>query len=48
MESLIYIIINTFIVSLMAFIGILTLIVKEKILAKILLILVSLSAGALM
>jgi len=44
----IYIIIATFLIALCAFIGIFTLALKERILNKILLILVSLSAGALM
>jgi len=44
----IYIIIATFLIALCAFIGIFTLALKERILNKILLSLVSLSAGALM
>jgi len=48
MTDLIYIIISTFIISLIAFVGILTLSLKDKVLNKILLFLVSLSAGALM
>lgn len=48
MIELIYIIISTFLIALIAFIGIFTLALKEKILNKILLVLVSLSAGALM
>jgi zinc and cadmium transporter len=43
-----YIIIVTFAIALIAFIGIFTLAMKDKVLNKILLILVSLSAGALM
>jgi len=43
-----YIILTTFIIALIAFIGIFTLSLKDKVLNKILLILVSLSAGALM
>jgi len=48
MIKLIYIIISTFAIALIAFIGIFTLALKDKVLDKILLILVSLSAGALM
>jgi zinc and cadmium transporter len=48
MLTLIYIIVATFLITLIAFIGIFTLALKEKVLNKILLILVSLSAGALM
>jgi zinc and cadmium transporter len=48
MEILIYIIVSTFIISLGGLIGFFTLIFKEKQLAKIILLLVSLSAGALM
>jgi len=48
MINLIYIIVSTFLIALIAFIGIFTLLIKEKLLEKILLILVSLSAGALM
>jgi zinc and cadmium transporter len=48
MNSLIYIIISTFAIAFIAFIGIFTLALKDKVLNKILLILVSLSAGALM
>ena len=44
----VYIIITTFIISLISFIGIFTLALKDKVLNKILLFLVSLSAGALM
>jgi len=43
-----YIILTTFVIALIAFIGIFTLSLKDKVLNKILLILVSLSAGALM
>jgi zinc and cadmium transporter len=48
MIQLLYIIITTFIIALIAFIGIFTLSLKDKVLNKILLFLVSLSAGALM
>lgn len=48
MQTLIYISMTTFAIALIAFIGIFALSLKEKILNKILLILVSLSAGALM
>jgi len=48
MNQLIYIIASTFAIALIAFIGIFTLALKDKVLNKILLILVSLSAGALM
>ena len=48
MNELIYIIASTFVIALIAFIGIFTLALKDKILNKILLVLVSLSAGALM
>ncbi len=48
MERLILIIISTFIISLGGLIGFFTLVLKEKQLSKILLFLVSLSAGALM
>lgn len=48
MFTLGYIILTTFIIALIAFIGIFTLSLKDKVLNKILLILVSLSAGALM
>jgi zinc and cadmium transporter len=48
MIKLAYIIITSFAIALIAFIGIFTLALKEKVLNKILLILVSLSAGALM
>jgi len=48
MEALILIIITTFLIALIAFIGIFTLSLKDVLLNKILLILVSLSAGALM
>ena len=43
-----YIILSTLLITIIAFIGIFTLALNEKILNKILLILVSLSAGALM
>jgi len=48
MTTLIWILLATFLVSAIAFIGILTLALKEKMLEKILLFLVALSAGALM
>ncbi len=48
MITLAYIIITTILISLVSFIGIFTLALKEKVLNKILLFLVSLSAGALM
>lgn len=48
MERLVLIIISTFIVSLGGLVGFFTLVLKEKQLSKILLLLVSLSAGALM
>lgn len=48
MSTLIWILLATFLVSAIAFIGILTLALKEKMLEKILLFLVALSAGALM
>lgn len=47
MSTLIWILISTFAVSLIAFIGIITLLMKDKFLKKSLLFLVSLSAGAL-
>jgi len=47
MQTLTLILISTFIISLISFIGVLTLFFKEKILNKVLLALVSLSAGAL-
>jgi len=48
MIQLIYIIASTSAIALIAFIGIFTLALKDKVLNKILLVLVSLSAGALM
>jgi len=48
MNVLLWIILSTFLVSLIAFIGIFTLALKEKLLDNIVLFLVSLSAGALM
>jgi len=48
MIKLAYIIITTFTIALLAFVGVFALSLKEKILNKILLFLVSLSAGALM
>ncbi len=47
MHTLLWIIGSTFVISLVSFIGILTLFVKDKLLDKILLYLVSFSAGAL-
>lgn len=47
MGTLILVLISTFLVSIIAFVGIITLILKEKLLQKILLILVSFSAGGL-
>lgn len=46
-NPLFWIIISTFLISLIAFIGALTLFLKERVLNKILLLLVSFSAGAL-
>ena len=48
MIQLAYIIISTFLIALIAFIGIFSLAINEKLLNKILLLLISLSAGALM
>jgi zinc and cadmium transporter len=48
MNTFFWIIGSTFVVSLLAFIGILTLFLREKVLGKILLTLVSLASGALM
>lgn len=48
MGELLWILSSTFIVSLVAFVGILTLGLKQKLFEKVLLILVALSAGALM
>ena len=48
MSTLLWILGSTFVVSLIALIGILTLVVKEKVLNKILLTLVGFAAGALM
>lgn len=48
MIQLAYIIVTTFVIALIAFIGIFTLSLNDKVLNKILLFLVSLSAGALM
>ena len=47
METLHWILLSTFLVSLISFIGVFTLSLKEKFLNKILLILVSFAAGAL-
>ena len=46
-STLLYILGSTFLISLIAFVGVLTLFLKEKLLDKLLLVLVSLSAGAL-
>ncbi|XOB40397.1 MAG: ZIP family metal transporter [Candidatus Nealsonbacteria bacterium] len=48
MTILFYIIVSTFLISLTAFAGTLTLFLKEKLLDKVLLVLVAFSAGALM
>jgi zinc and cadmium transporter len=48
MDSLVWIIAGTFLVSLIAFIGIAVVLLKERLLEKILLVLVALSAGAMM
>ena len=48
MIQMAYIIASTFAIALIAFIGIFTLSLKDQLLNKILIILVSLSAGALM
>ena len=48
MSVLLSIIVATFLVSLISFIGVFTLSLKEKLLNKILLVLVALSAGSLM
>ena len=48
MQTLFYILGATFLVSLISFVGVLTLSLKQKILSKILLALVGLSAGAMM
>ena len=48
MIELIYIVIMTFLIALLAFVGIFTLAMKDHLLNKILLILISLSAGVLM
>ena len=48
MDTLVHILIATFLVSLISFVGVLVLVLKEKILNKILLLLVSFSAGALL
>jgi zinc and cadmium transporter len=48
MIELLYILAATFVVSLISFIGVFTMAIKDQILTKILLILVGLSAGALM
>ena len=47
MISLAYIVLTTFVIALIAFVGVFTLAMKEHLLNKILLVLVSLSAGAL-
>jgi len=48
MNTLLWIIVSTFLVSIIAFIGILTLLLKERLFEKILLGFVALSAGALL
>ena len=48
MYELVYILLATFVVSLISFVGVICLALKENILNKILLILIGLSAGALM
>lgn len=48
MINLAYIVLTTFVIALIAFVGVFTLAMKEHLLNKILLVLVSLSAGALM
>ncbi|MDP1538983.1 MAG: ZIP family metal transporter, partial [bacterium] len=47
MDILLYILISTFLISLIAFVGAVILFLKEEFLNKILLILVSFAAGAL-
>jgi zinc transporter ZupT len=48
MIELLYILATTFFIALLAFVGVFALSLKEKLLNKILLVLVSLSAGAIM
>ena len=48
MFELVYILLATFIVSLISFVGVVSLALKEKLLNKILIVLIGLSAGALM
>ena len=48
MTPLIYILISTFLISLIAFLGVFTLFLKDKLLSRLLLVLVAFSAGALM
>ncbi len=48
MSTLLWILVSTFSISIIAFIGILTLLIKEKLLKKILSFLVAFSAGVLM
>lgn len=48
MNTLVWIVLSTFVVSLISFIGVFTLVLNEKFLDKIVFILVALSAGALM
>ena len=48
MNTLVWILISTILISLIAFVGILTLLLKKKLFEKILMALVALSAGALM
>ncbi len=48
MDILLWIILSTFFISLIAFVGVLTLFIKEKLLDKLLLYFVALSAGSLL
>ena len=48
MEILSYIILSTILISLISFFGVLTLVLKEKILSKITTLLVAFAAGSLM
>ena len=48
MNTLIWILLSTFVISAFSFVGIVTLLLKQKILNKILFFLIALSAGALM
>jgi len=47
MTTFFWIVLSTFLISLIAFVGALTLFLRERVLNKILLLLVALSAGAL-